>query len=120
TGLLTTVLVNGTLEDHGDAAADVVATASATPASRTRAAESFLKVPSPPWTCARRSNTSLGRVVAGSEAQSPLASTRARPEGLQGVRRAWDLSGRARRGRRLRDRARLRRAVRAAADRGRP
>ncbi len=48
-----------------------------------------------------------------------VASGRARPGGLQGVRRARALPERARRGGRVRDRARVRRAVRAAADRGR-
>ena len=48
-----------------------------------------------------------------------LASRRARPQGFQGLRRARDLSRRARRGRRARDRARLRGGVRAEVDRRR-
>ena len=49
----------------------------------------------------------------------PIASSRARPEGLQGIRRPRRLPGRARRGGRVRDRPGLRRALRAEADRGR-
>ena len=63
-----------------------------------------------------------GRVtaVAGLACAGALASARALSGSLQGLRRPRALPGRARRGGRVRDRPRVRRAVRAEADRRRP